>query len=67
MKPTLLTLLLLAAFCHVQAQEDTVVRRIVLIGDGGSLTNGRHPVKDAVRKLIPINKNPTILFLGDNV
>lgn len=67
MKPTLLTLLLLAAFCHVQAQEDTVVRRIVLIGDGGSLTNGRHPVKDAVRKLIPINKNTTILFLGDNV
>jgi hypothetical protein len=51
----------------LNAQTDTISKRIVLIGDGGSLTNGRHPVKDAVRKLIPMDERTTVLFLGDNI
>lgn len=39
------------------AQEDTIVQRIVLIGDAGQLTNGKHPVVDAVRQYIPLDKN----------
>jgi|CXWL01.1.fsa_nt_gi predicted MPP superfamily phosphohydrolase len=51
----------------LKAQEDTISRRIVLIGDAGQLTNGKHPVVDAVRKLITLDKKTTVLFLGDNL
>ncbi|MFM2138789.1 MAG: hypothetical protein RJA57_1096, partial [Bacteroidota bacterium] len=49
------------------AQSDTLTRRIVLIGDAGQLTNGRHPVVDAVKREIPRDEKTTILFLGDNL
>jgi Omp85 superfamily domain/Calcineurin-like phosphoesterase len=51
----------------LKAQEDTIIQRIVLIGDAGQLTNGKHPVVDAVRNLIPLDKKTTVLFLGDNL
>jgi len=35
--------------------QDSIAYRIVLIGDAGQLTNGRHPVADAVKKLIPLD------------
>ncbi|MEQ1675272.1 MAG: BamA/TamA family outer membrane protein [Chitinophagaceae bacterium] len=59
----------LCLLCHLclNAQEDTITQRIVLIGDAGQLTNGRHPVVDAVRKYIPLDKRTTVLFLGDNL
>lgn len=47
--------------------QDTISQRIVLIGDAGQLTNGRHPVVDAVRNIIPLDNKTTILFLGDNL
>ncbi|MEO7982502.1 MAG: BamA/TamA family outer membrane protein, partial [Bacteroidota bacterium] len=50
-----------------KAHEDTITQRIVLIGDAGQLTNGHHPVVDAVRNLITLDKKTTVLFLGDNV
>ena len=46
---------------------DTVSQRIILIGDAGQLTGGRHPVVDAVRNLIKMDKKTTVLFLGDNL
>ncbi len=49
------------------AQKDTIQVRLVLIGDAGSLQNGRHPVVDAVRNNIKLDSNTTILFLGDNL
>jgi hypothetical protein len=49
------------------AQEDTITQRIVLIGDAGQLTNGRHPVVDAVRKFIPLDNKTSVIFLGDNL
>ena len=51
----------------LKAQEDTIAQRIVLIGDAGQLTNGIHPVVDAVRNQIKLDKKTTILFLGDNL
>jgi hypothetical protein len=51
----------------IRAQKDTISQRIILIGDAGQLTDGRHPVVDAVRNLIPLDNKTTILFLGDNL
>lgn len=47
--------------------QDSIQARIVLIGDAGQLTNGRHPVVGAVKKTIPLNSKTTIIFLGDNL
>lgn len=60
------TIFLLKVFT-LFAQKDTLAQRIVLIGDAGQLTDGRHPVVDAVRTLIPLDTKTTILFLGDNL
>ncbi len=60
-------LLVLMIHTGLQAQSDTIARRIVLIGDAGQLTNGRHPVVDAVRQVIPLDEKTTVLFLGDNL
>jgi hypothetical protein len=49
------------------AQKDTIMQRIVLIGDAGQLTNGKHPVVDAVRQLIKMDAKTTVLYLGDNL
>ncbi len=51
----------------LHAQEDTISQRIVLIGDAGQLTNGKHPVVDAVRNRIKLDKKTTVIFLGDNL
>ena len=51
----------------VLAQSDTIMSRIVLIGDGGQLTKGKHPIADAVRRNIPLDEKTLILYLGDNV
>ncbi|MES2701606.1 MAG: BamA/TamA family outer membrane protein [Bacteroidota bacterium] len=67
------TFLLWVLICALQlpfraaAQEDSISRRIVIIGDAGELVNGRAPVIDAARKLIPLDKNTTVLFMGDNL
>lgn len=68
MKKYFFMMALLVMVCGAtQAQADTLARRIVLIGDAGQLTNGRHPVVDAVKKNIPLDDKTTILFLGDNL
>lgn len=47
--------------------QDSIINRIILIGDAGQLTNGRQPVIDAVKSKIPFDKNTTIIYLGDNL
>ncbi|HEY9363683.1 MAG TPA: metallophosphoesterase, partial [Chitinophagaceae bacterium] len=49
------------------SQSDSLVARIVLIGDAGKLNYGRQPVIDAATRLIPFDEKTTILFLGDNL
>jgi len=52
----------------LRAQEDTIIQRIVLIGDAGQLSaNGRHPVVEAVKNYIKLDKKTTVLYLGDNL
>lgn len=62
-----MVMLLVVAYPVLFAQGDTLSRRIILIGDAGQLTNGRHPVVDAVRERIPLDAKTTVLFLGDNL
>lgn len=61
------TIWLVMAGYNVNAQADTLSKRIILIGDAGQLTNGRHPVVDAVKKNIPLDSKTTVIFLGDNL
>jgi hypothetical protein len=66
-----LILLLIAAGCTAPAfaQTDSVVQRIILIGDAGELhENGHNPVIDAVRQQFNMHDaRNTVLYLGDNV
>jgi len=47
--------------------QDSIVNRIVLVGDGGELKDGKHPVADAIKKMIPMDARTTIVYLGDNL
>jgi hypothetical protein len=47
--------------------QDSLQARIILIGDAGQLTNGRHYVVSAAKRLIPMNSKTTVIFLGDNL
>lgn len=62
-----LFLILLVGNCFAQPGDDTIMNRIVLIGDAGELVNGKAPVMQAVRNLVPLDKRATVVFLGDNL
>jgi hypothetical protein len=47
--------------------QDSIQNRIILIGDAGSLVNGKSVVLDAVKKQFKFDKKTTIIFLGDNL
>ena len=58
------------AQAELQSQDDSIENRIVVIGDAGdpgSFVKGKALVIDAVRNTIPMNKNTTVLFVGDNL
>jgi len=59
--------LLIGFHFSLTAQTDTISQRIVLVGDAGELTNGRHPVVDAIKQFIKLDKKTTVIFLGDNL
>ncbi len=66
-----LSLLLFFVFVNfsvtAQDQKDTIQNRIILVGDAGSLKNGRSPVIDAIKKQYALDKKTTVIFLGDNL
>lgn len=64
----LLPLLFLPFLTHAQS-DDSLARRIILIGDAGELhQDGHNPVIDAVKQRINLqDARNTVLFLGDNV
>ena len=47
--------------------QDSLLSRIVLLGDAGQLTNGKQPVINAVKKTVPLDKKTVVIFLGDNI
>ena len=65
-KISLITTAFFLSTFFVNAQ-DSVQATIVLIGDAGQLTNGKQPVVHAVQTHIPLNKNTTVVYLGDNL
>ena len=70
MKNIFTGIFLLALYTQSIAQKgtpDSLQARIILIGDAGELTNGRHPVVSGVRSTIPFDKKTTIIYLGDNL
>lgn len=55
---------------HGQDFRDTskILERIVLIGDAGQMDkHGNHPVERAVQRYVPLGKNTTVVYLGDNL
>ena len=56
--------ILFQSYCLAQ---DSLQARIVLIGDAGEFTKGKHPVLLGVQSAIPFDAKTTIIFLGDNV
>ncbi len=66
-----LLLLFLPVLTAAQPQRpnDSVLQRIILIGDAGALTlDGHHTVVEAVEKTEKINDGKTsVIFLGDNL
>ena len=68
MKILLVSFLFLSCLiCKAQKDDDTLTNRIILIGDAGSLVNGKSTVLDAVKKQYAMDKKTTIIFLGDNL
>lgn len=52
----------------IAVSEDSVVARIVLIGDAGALAaDGHHTVVEAVEKHEKLDGKTTVIFLGDNL
>lgn len=67
-KALLCLIIILFSFAKSMAQEDSVVYRVILIGDAGELTNEKNNVVDAVKKKFDLNNNKTtIIYLGDNI
>jgi hypothetical protein len=61
-------ILLLGFHLSLTAQTDTILQRIVLVGDGGELTaDKKHPVADAIKRFVKLDKKTTVLYLGDNL
>ena len=70
-RKVLLILILFIRIPGLHAQtvkdSDSVQARILLIGDGGQLIKGKHPVVSAARKIVPMNSKTTVIYLGDNL
>ncbi len=64
-----LAVLFIAADARAQKDDntDTIQSRIILVGDAGSLVNGKSAVIDAIKNQMPLDKKTTIIFLGDNL
>lgn len=67
MRYALIAFALLACSTILAQTDDSVTSRIVLIGDGGALINGKHPVASAVKNYMHPDKKTTIVYLGDNL
>ncbi len=64
---TLIISLFFPFFLSAQSSDDTITARIILIGDAGALVGQRSPVIDAAKKLVPLDKKTSVIFLGDNL
>lgn len=62
-----MVLLFLCCGMKLSAQNDSVSHRIILIGDAGEQKDGVHPEIEMIKKNFKLDKNTTVIYLGDNV
>lgn len=67
MKRILICLTIITLNGIVAIAQDSILTRIVLIGDGGQFTQGKHPVSEAIKQHVKLDEKTVLLFLGDNV
>jgi hypothetical protein len=67
MKKTGLIFFVFLALQFAASAQDSLQARIILIGDAGQLTNGRHYVVSAAKRNVIFDKKTTVIFLGDNL
>lgn len=67
MKGYFLLCIILLSISKVNIAQDSITSRIILVGDGGQFTNGKHPVAEAIKSHGKLDKKTTLIFLGDNV
>ncbi|MCD6013148.1 MAG: metallophosphoesterase [Flavipsychrobacter sp.] len=51
-------------------RDDSIKQRIILVGDAGdpgAIVNGKAAVLDAIRRSVQMDKQTTVLFMGDNI
>jgi hypothetical protein len=58
---------LMAANIEGIAQADSVNTRVILVGDAGSLIEGKASVLESIRKNIKLDKKTVVVYLGDNL
>jgi len=64
------SLIILLFFCQGIIKAQTLEHKLFLIGDGGKLENGQHPVANLVKRLISTQDSKissNVVFLGDNI
>ncbi|RYE16492.1 MAG: metallophosphoesterase, partial [Sphingobacteriales bacterium] len=61
------TLILFFTTLYNAAAQDSIERRIILVGDAGSLVDGKAPVLDGIREMVPLDDKTMVLYLGDNL
>lgn len=52
---------------QVIGQEDSIVNRIILIGDAGEQEKDVHPELEYLKKTFKLDKRSTVIYLGDNI
>src|SRR5258705_9758089 len=67
MKRIVFYLVISLAASQIAATQDSLSARIVLIGDGGQFTDGKHTVSDAIRANVKLDAKTVVVFLGDNI
>ncbi|RYF91540.1 MAG: hypothetical protein EOO00_08100, partial [Chitinophagaceae bacterium] len=68
MRRLLLITILFFIGAFVFGQADSVLQRIIMVGDAGELKNGRQPELELVRRLYPMkDTNNAVVYLGDNI
>src|SRR5690349_458225 len=57
----------LTLYSQILLAQDSVKTKIILVGDAGSLINGKAMVLDAIKANEKMNEKTVVIFLGDNL
>src|SRR4051812_15656140 len=57
----------LALSSQILLAQDSVKTKVILVGDAGSLINGKAMVLDAIKANVKMNEKTVVIYLGDNL